>query len=210
MLAISNRLQSIENQMPIPKGIDPMKVRAAARPLTTALGCPTQARMRTVPAILSWKPRWSESQTSAGIARHSSSVRTIGRQTPTQPPRIGDDAHPEDPVPEAPADGRDEDDLEQREDADGRPRVVAEERERQERRDRPVDGDGADAAAQPADRARTRLGQAETLPRVAAGGDVSGTTGGVLRHAPSLPSATGPILNTAGTADRADPRDGYA
>ncbi|SEH97159.1 MULTISPECIES: DUF4191 domain-containing protein [unclassified Leifsonia] len=28
VLAISNRLQSIESQMPIPKGIDPMKVRA--------------------------------------------------------------------------------------------------------------------------------------------------------------------------------------
>lgn len=28
VLAISNRLQSMENQMPIPKGIDPMKVRA--------------------------------------------------------------------------------------------------------------------------------------------------------------------------------------
>jgi hypothetical protein len=28
VLAISNRLQSLENPMPIPKGIDPMKVRA--------------------------------------------------------------------------------------------------------------------------------------------------------------------------------------
>jgi hypothetical protein len=28
VLAISNRLQSMENQMPIPKGVDPMKVRA--------------------------------------------------------------------------------------------------------------------------------------------------------------------------------------
>jgi hypothetical protein len=28
VIAISNRLQSMENQMPIPKGIDPMKVRA--------------------------------------------------------------------------------------------------------------------------------------------------------------------------------------
>ncbi|MGN6761301.1 MAG: DUF4191 domain-containing protein, partial [Leifsonia sp.] len=28
VLAISNRLQSIESQMPIPKGVDPMKVRA--------------------------------------------------------------------------------------------------------------------------------------------------------------------------------------
>ena len=28
VLAISNRLQSLENAMPIPKGIDPMKVRA--------------------------------------------------------------------------------------------------------------------------------------------------------------------------------------
>jgi hypothetical protein len=28
VMAISNRLQSLENSMPIPKGIDPMKVRA--------------------------------------------------------------------------------------------------------------------------------------------------------------------------------------
>jgi hypothetical protein len=28
VMAISNRLQSLENPMPIPKGVDPMKVRA--------------------------------------------------------------------------------------------------------------------------------------------------------------------------------------
>ena len=46
-------------------------------------------RIRTVPATLSWNPRWSESQTSAGTTRHSRTVRTTGRQSPTQPPASG-------------------------------------------------------------------------------------------------------------------------
>ena len=125
--------QLAPDALPIPKGIDPMKARgrSAARCADCThdprcgIRCPTdaasasQARISTVPATLSWKPRWSESQTSAGTTTMSSSVRTSGRQRPTQPLRRGR-ACP--PVADAAAD-RDEHDLHEREDREGQPRV---------------------------------------------------------------------------------------
>ena len=45
-----------------------------------------QARMSTVPTILSCRPRWSGSQMTAGMTKTSRAVRMIGRHSPTHRP----------------------------------------------------------------------------------------------------------------------------
>ena len=76
-----------------------------------------------------------------------------------------------------------------------------EERERDQRRERPVDDDGTQATAEPPDRPRARLREAEPLPRVTAGGEVAEAGGwGVLRHPSSLPAGPGvpPVRSARG------------
>ncbi len=125
--------------------------------------------MSTVPATLSWKPRWSESHTSAGTTITSRIVRTTGRQSPTRPPADRHEVHSAQAMADAAADGRDEDDLHDREDPERGPRVrdraVRREEHGDEEGDRPIDCERADPAAGPSHRPPTGIrGEAETLP----------------------------------------------
>ena len=84
VLAVSNRLNSLQTHAADPEGHRPDEGAPAARQdaltrstsqlrhpsQSTDVASSSQARISTVPATLSWRPRWSESQMSAGMTRH--------------------------------------------------------------------------------------------------------------------------------------------